>query len=106
MHLQNLYQFYNAENLIEINKCRNKQQKSKDINLKRWLNIIFLPGRRERIYVLPLITRRWISLFESYIRARYPLGLRTDLPNMPTDNFSIEPKRIQPRHSGITELAR
>lgn len=103
MHLQNLYQFYNAENLIEINKCRNK---SKDINLKRWLNIIFLPGRRERIYVLPLITRRWISLFESYIRARYPLGLRTDLPNMPTDNFSIEPKRIQPRHSGITELAR
>lgn len=46
---------------------------------------------------------------ESYIRARYPLGLRTpetDLPNMPTDNFSIEPKRIQPRHSGITELAR
>lgn len=92
-----------SKQAIKIERCKN-------LNLKRWLNIILsLPGRRERIYVLSLITRRWISLFESYIRARYPLGLRTpetDLPNMPTDNFSIEPKRIQPRHSGITELAR
>lgn len=67
------------------------------------------PTRKKRKNLCPTINYGKMNKSESYIRARYPLGLRTpetDLPNMPTDNFSIEPKRIQPRHSGITELAR